>query len=252
MVFRRVVLAWLALSTATLFAVACGGSSPSGPSGTAGVRVEGTVLGGTAGAGITALSTGTAPSGPITVSVEGTSISVTVSGNGTFVLEGLPEGTFTLVFTQGGVTLGKVTVTDVSAGADVQVVVQVTGGTVILVQLKIQGQEQPGGGGSSSSSCLISGGTQGQPIELEGNVAPSPTFPTPTADAFSMQVNGQRASGLVDVTAGAAAYTCVGNAKSSDCKSQLRAGAKVHVSGTLTTCSTTAATVVATQVKIQK
>jgi hypothetical protein len=250
MAIRRVVLGGLFLSGAALLAVACGGSNPSGPSGTAGVRVEGTVLGGTAGAGITALSTGTAASGPITVSVEGTSISVTVSGNGTFVLEGLPEGTFTLVFTQGRVVLGKVKVTDVSAGAHVQIVVQVTGGTIILVQLKIQGQEQPRGGGSSS--CLIAGGTQGQPIELEGSVAPSPTLPTPTADAFSMQVNGQRSSGLVDVTAGAAAYTCVGNAKSSDCKSQLRAGAKVHVSGTLTTCTQQAATVVATQVKIQK
>ena len=148
MAIRRVVLAGLALSSAALFAVACGSSSPSGPSSTQGVRVQGTVLAATGSSGVSVRSTG-APSGAITVTVEGTSISVTVSGNGTFVLEGLPEGTFTLVFTQGGVTLGEVTVTDVAAGADVQIVVQVTGSSVVLVQLKIQGQEQPEGGGSS-------------------------------------------------------------------------------------------------------
>ena len=249
MAIRRVVLAGLALSSAALFAVACGSSSPSGPSSTQGVRVQGTVLAATGSSGVSVRSTG-APSGAITVTVEGTSISVTVSGNGTFELEGLPAGNFTLVFTRDGVLLGKVTVTNVTAGADVKIVVQVEGNVVILVQLTIEGQETPSPG--NASSCLVSGGTQGQPIELEGNVTTSPTFPTPTADAFSMQVNGQRASGLVDVTAGAAAYTCVGNAKSSDCKSQLRAGAKVHVSGTLTTCSATAATVVATKVKVQK
>lgn len=242
MVIRRVVLAGLALSAAALLAVACGSSSPSGPSSTQGVRVQGTVLGAAGSNGVSARSTG-APSRAITVAVEGTSISVTVSGNGTFVLEGLPAGTFTLVFTRDGVVLGRVTVTDVTAGADVQIVVQVSGSTVILVQLKIDGQEKPG----TSGSCTIAGGTEGQAIELEGNVAPTPT---PTSSAFSMQVNGQRASDLVAVNASTAIFTCVGNAKSSDCKAQLKGGSKVHVSGRLTKCSPPA--VDATQVKIQK
>jgi len=243
MSIRRLVLAGLVLSTAALFAVACGSSSPSGPSGTPGVRVQGTLLGAAASTGVAAQSTGTATSGPITVTVRGTSISVTISGNGTFELEGLPEGTFTLVFTQGGVVLGEVTVTDVAAGAEVKIIVQVSGNTVILVQLTIQGQETPG----TSSSCLISGGTPGQGIELEGNVASMTD-----ATTFKMDINGNRSSGLVDVSASAASFACVGNAKSADCKSQLNAGAKVHVGGTLTTCSPTAATVVATEVKIQK
>ena len=243
MSIRRLVLVGLVLSAAALFSLACGGSSPSGPSGTSGVRVQGTLLGAAAGTGVAALSTGTAASGPITVTVKGTSISVTISGNGTFELEGLPEGTFTLVFTQGGVVLGEVTVTDVSAGAEVKIIVQVSGNTVILVQLTIQGQETP----KTSSSCLISGGTQGQGIQLEGNVAS-----ITDATSFKMDVNGNRSAGLVDVSASAASFTCVGNAKSADCKSQLKAGAKVHVGGTLTACSPTAATVVATEVKIQK
>ncbi len=244
MVIRRFVRTGLALSAAGLFAVACGSGNPSGPSGTAGVRVEGTVLEGAASAGVHAQSTETAAaSGPIVVTVKGTSISVTVSGNGTFVLEGLPEGTFTLVFAQGGVTLGEVTVANVAAGADVKIVVQVTGGNVILVQLKIERPEEKG----TPSACLISGGIQDQPIELEGNVA------SITDDAnFKMDVNGNRSSGLVDVGHSGAALSCVGSAKSSDCKSRLAVGAKVHVSGTLTMCSPTAATVVASQVKIQK
>lgn len=69
---------------------------------------------------------------------------------------------------------------------------------------------------------------------------------------FKMDVNGNRSSGLVDVGYSAVNLSCVGSAKSSDCKSRLAVGAKVHVSGTLTLCSPTAATVVATQVKIQK
>jgi len=248
MTFRKFVLSRAILGVAALAAAGCGSSSPSGPSGTGSVRVEGTVLGGPAGVGVAARSTGTAQSagaasGPIIVTVTGTSISVTVSGNGTFEIEGLPEGTFTLVFTQGGVILGQVTVTNVAAGADVQVVVQVTGGTVILVQLKIQGQEKP----ESSTSCLISGGTVGQGIELEGDVAT-----IVNAASFKMDVNGNRSRGLADVSASAASFTCVGKAKSDDCKAQLQVGAKVHVSGTLTTCTPTAATVVATGVKIQK
>ncbi len=247
MSIRRFVRAGLALSAAAVFAAACGSSSPSEPSGTTAVRVEGTLLGGTGSAGFTALSsqTAAAESGPIVVTVKGTSISVTVSGNGTFVLEGLPEGSFTLVFTQGGVVLGEVTVTNVAAGAHVKIIVQMSGNTVILVQLTIEDQEKPG----DSSLCLISGGTAGQGIQLEGNVA---SISDTDGASFKMDVNGNRSSGLVDVSASAASFSCIGNAKSADCKSQLKPGAKVHVSGTLTACSPTAATVVATEVKIQK
>jgi hypothetical protein len=45
---------------------------------------------------------------------------------------------------------------------------------------------------------------------------------------------------------------CNGKKGSSDCKSNLVAGAKVHVRGNLMSCDTIAANVTATEVKIQK
>jgi hypothetical protein len=73
-----------------------------------------------------------------------------------------------------------------------------------------------------------------------------------------MQVNGNRVKptgggdGLVDVNAAAASFKCNGKPSTNDCKLQLVTGAKVHVRGTLTACSTSAASVTATEVMIQK
>jgi hypothetical protein len=47
----------------------------------------------------------------------------------------------------------------------------------------------------------------------------------------------------------------VGGAKTSsdaECKASVKSGAKVHVSGTLMTCTTSTANVTATEVKVQK
>jgi hypothetical protein len=237
----RLAFLLLAAAAAALTG-ACGG--PASPSGA--VVVRGTVLGATAGT-VTAQSgeaTASAAKGRITVTVaEDPSITVTVSGNGTFVLEGLPLGTFTLVFVQDGVTLGSVTVTGVSEGSDVKIVVRVDGSVVVVVELKVDDRDTD----ASTANCMINGGKAGQSIELEGNVASG------SVSSFRLQVNGNRASGLVDVsTSGPSTYECVGQAGKGDCPPSPLAGAKVHVRGTLASCTTSAALVNATEVKVQK
>jgi hypothetical protein len=138
-----------------------------------------------------------------------------------------------------------------SGDATVKVVVRVSGHAVVVVQLDIDGRAASPP--PPASACAISGGTVGQPIELEGAVGAL----TGTADspAFTMDVNGNRSRVLVQVDAGNATFRCVGNAKGGACLSHLQPGAKVHVSGTLESCTagpSAAATVEATEVKIQK
>jgi hypothetical protein len=239
---RRLALLLVGVLAGALGAAGCG-DSPSSPSGA--VVVRGTVLGAPAGS-LSAQSAGAVASsgaGAITVTVaEDPSITVTVSGNGTFVLEGLPLGTFTLVFQRDGVTLGTVRVTGVGAGAEVKVVVQVDGSVLVVVELKVDDQDAAG-----SASCIINGGRAGEGIELEGNVASG------TASLFKLQVNGNRASQLVDVsTSGPSSFQCVGQPGKGDCPPSPLAGSKVHVRGTLTSCSTSAALVTASEVKVQK
>jgi hypothetical protein len=71
---------------------------------------------------------------PITVTVDGEpSITTTVGDDGTFTLRGLPAGSFTLVFTQGGATLGTLTFQEVAANQQITITVEVVGGEVVLV-----------------------------------------------------------------------------------------------------------------------
>jgi hypothetical protein len=239
---RRLALLLVGVLAAGLGAAGCG-SSPNSPSGA--VVVRGTVLG--APGSLSAQSAGAVSSsgpGAITVTVaEDPSITVKVSGNGTFMLEGLPVGTFTLVFTRDGVTIGTVTVTGVGEGSEVKVVVQVNGSVLVVIELKVDDHDAE----SPNGSCIINGGRAGEGIELEGNVASG------TASLFKLQVNGNRASQLVDVsTSGPSSFQCVGQPGKGDCPPTPLAGSKVHVSGTLTSCSTSAALVTANEVKVQK
>jgi len=227
------------------------GSSPASPSG--GVKLQGVVLqDATGGAASASVSAQSAKPGKITVTVqEDPTISVTVSSNGTFEIQGLPAGGFTLLFSVNGAPVGTIAITAVGEGTTVKIVVKVTEQEVELVDMETDGDEATGGlppstGGPTNSACMISGGRMGDRIELEGNVdsVSSTLF-------FKLRVNGNRASGLVDVAASGASYKCNGN-KTADCKASLKAGAKVHVRGNLTNCSTTAASVTAIEVKIQK
>lgn len=240
---RSQVLLPAVIAVLALTLSACGSSSPTSPSGTsAGVNLHGLAMGqssasASSSSGFRAMSTGSS----ITVTVQGTSISTTISANGTFELEGLPAGTFTLVFSSNGVTLGTITITSVPTQGEVNVVVQITATTVVLVKVEVNGTDTTD---NQTKTCLISGGTVGSSIELEGSVSSA------SGKTFQMSLNGERAAGPVTVDASTASFDCAGIKGTCDA-TLLKAGAKVHVSGTLTTCSLTAAQVKATQVKFQ-
>jgi hypothetical protein len=227
-----------------LIAGGCGSDSPTAPA-AGGVVVEGVVVGGTASVSAADLQSSAAAARKVTVKVEGTTLTVDVSANGTFKLEGVPSGTFTLVFLQDGVEIGRVVVT---AGDDmeVKIVVQVTGSTIVVIELKVEGRDtdKP----ASSSSCGVNGASLGQGLELEGNVSSG------NSSAFKLSVNG-RAGFPIDVNAASASYRCIGQAKTSseaECKAAVKTGAKVHVSGSLASCTASSATVTASEVKVQK
>jgi len=249
--FFRVTRAVLVL-TAAASLWRCG-SSPTAPSG-GGVRLQGVVLQDatavSARAGVSAQSTASA--GKIVVTVrENPSLSVTVSGNGTFEIQGLPASGFTLVFTVNGVTVGQIAITAVAEGTTVKIVVNVSAQRVELVDLETDNdtnddKTKTGTGDQGTKTCMIEGGRVGAGIELEGNVDSG------GSSQFKLRVNGNRSSGLVDVAASGASYKCNGKKGDSDCKANLKPGVKVHVRGNLTSCSTSAASVTATEVMIQK
>lgn len=244
---RLVLMRWAAVVIAGLVAVACGGESPTGANGS-GVVVQGVVLGD--GASVSAADTRApqaAQAKKVTVKVEGTTLTVDVNANGTFQLTGIPSGTFTLVFLADGVEVGRVVVT-AGDGSEVKIVVQVTAGQLIVVEIKIEDGSGSNTDPANTSSCSVNGGKLGQKIELEGNVASG------SSASFEMTVNG-RSGNPIKVNASSASFKCIGGAKTSsdaECKASVKTGAKVHVSGTLMTCTTSSAEVTATEVKVQK
>ena len=246
---RRVLLAWIAVAAA-VFAPACGSDSPSSPSGGGGVAVQGVVLGdGVSFAASSGTNPSTAKAKKITVKVEGTTITAEVSANGTFELKGIASGTFTLIFLVDGVEIGRVLIS-AEEGSEVKIVVQVKDSVLVVVEIKVEGAEPTASPSPASTpaACVVDGGRVGQGIELEGDVSSG------TSAAFKMAVNG-RASTLVDVNASSASFRCIGGAKAAtdaECKASVKAGAKVHVRGTLMTCTTSTAGVTAAEVKVQK
>jgi hypothetical protein len=248
--FRR--LACLCLLAGAALSVACGGGSPSSPSpsSAASVAIRGVVLGVSGSAGpLTASAAGTQAAGgsTITVTVEGTGLTTTVSASGTFSIEGVPGGTFTLIVKKDGVEIGRVEIT-AAAGSEVKITLQIQSSTLVVVEIKV---EAPAGASPSptASACGISGGRVGAGIELEGDVDSG------TSAGFQMRVNGERSSVLVGiVTSAATGFKCNGGAKLTDaqCKAAVTGGAKVHVSGRLDTCDAGGTTVSASQVMVQK
>ena len=106
------------------------GQGPTAPSGE--IVLRGSLVGSSTSA--TALSTGrTQSAGAITVTVQGTAISTTVAADGSFTLRGLPEGSFTLVFTRDGAPLGQLTFDAVNANQEITITVRLSGDTVVLV-----------------------------------------------------------------------------------------------------------------------
>jgi hypothetical protein len=202
------------------------------------------VLGG--GASVSAADTQTSASSAkkVTVKVEGTSLTVDVSASGTFQFTDIPSGTFTLIFLVDGVEIGRVVVT-AEEGSEVKIVVQVTDSTLVLVEIKVENPEEPADDDDTASSCVVNGGKAGERIELEGTVASG------SSTQFDLTATG-RSSAAVVVNASSASFKCIGSAKttSAECKASVKTGARVHVRGTLMSC--TAAQVTANEVKVQK
>ncbi|HKC12387.1 MAG TPA: hypothetical protein VKI41_10175 [Vicinamibacteria bacterium] len=143
---KWLVLGIMVVSVAALAAAGCGSSSPSSPSATAKGKVvlKGVMLGAPTASGqpgaVSALAAGP---GKITVTVkENTTITTTVSSNGTFELEGVPEGSFTLVFTSTTTVIGTITVPG-GATQEINIVVNVTVNVVVTVKIEIDGHEVP-------------------------------------------------------------------------------------------------------------
>ncbi len=246
---RGYFVVWGLAALASLTLSACG-SNPTSPSSAAGVTLRGVAMGSGVGLapadGVRGLSTKTAAGGTSSIVVtvqENSSITTTISANGTFELEGLPAGTFTLVFSSNGVTLGTITITSVPNQAEIDLVVQITSSSVVMVNVKVNGSDETETQTTPTNACLIAGGAVGAGIELEGSIS------TVSGKTFEMSVNGQRASGLVKVDATTAGFDCAGIKGTCDA-TLIAVGAKVHVSGTVTSCSAPAA-VKATQVKFQ-
>jgi hypothetical protein len=240
---RRYGLLLAVVASFGLLLAGCGGS-PTSPSGMGVVNLHGVALGANTASSASGLHAMSGSSG-ITVTVQGTSTTTTISANGTFELDGLPAGTITLTFTRNGVTLGTITITNVPGTAEINLVVQITA-TVVLVKVEINGTDTTAD--NETKTCLIDGGTVMQGIELEGEVS---SLVSGSTTSFVMAVNGQRAAGgTVTVDASHATFDCAGVKGTCDA-TLLKAGQKVHVSGTLNSCTLTTAMVTATQVKFQ-
>jgi len=121
--------------------VACGDDNPASPSGAGGVTVKGVLLG--EGAAFTASSAANSSAGPIEVMVEGTSISVVISGNGTWVLEDCPAGDFTLVFLQDGKEIGRIEITAEDV-LEIDVLVKIVDSEVVLIKINFDGDDGDG------------------------------------------------------------------------------------------------------------
>jgi hypothetical protein len=133
---RAMLVAAVAVAVAGL--VACGGDSPFAPTSVNGSNVvlHGTVLSlvPALSVGFTASSTG--DDSTITVTVEEEpEISASVDSRGQFVLRGLPDGSFTIVFeTVEGTELGTLTFDSVLPNQELTISVEFTDGAVVLVE----------------------------------------------------------------------------------------------------------------------
>ena len=123
--------AFLLVILAATVAIGCGGN-PAGPDSGQGIVVRGSVQGtGT----LRAASSGAASAATVTVTVaENTALKTTVGGDGSFTLRGLPEGGFTLVFSNGAIELGRLSFSEVRPNQEITVSVQVSDSGVVLVE----------------------------------------------------------------------------------------------------------------------
>lgn len=125
------------------------------------------------------------------------------------------------------------------------------GQSLLAHEIKLQGDLEDGDDGDDGSAdCAVSGGRAGERIELQGTVQSG------SAAAFVLDVQGNRSRVPVPVDAASASFECSPasgpNAPTLEqCKARVTAGARVHVRGTLTSCSATAAAARASVVRVQ-
>lgn len=154
-------------------------------------------------------------------------------------------------------------VLDVTAGRRVHVkgvwlAMEASSQPVLAHEIKLQDDDDDGededddeDDDGDRGDCAIAGGRVGERIELQGAVASG------TAAAFTLRVEGNRASSPVQVDGSSASFECSPasgpNAPTpAQCQASVAAGARVHVKGSLTTCSAAAAAVRASSVRVQK
>jgi major membrane immunogen (membrane-anchored lipoprotein) len=142
----------VAVAAAALALAACGDSNPASPSGTGGVTVKGVLLG--EGAAFTASSAAGSSAGPITVVVEGTSISVTISGNGTFELEDVPAGDLTLIFLQDGEEIGRIEI-KAEDGVEVDILVKIVDSKIVLMKIDFDDEDNDDGDDGDGSKVTV-------------------------------------------------------------------------------------------------
>jgi hypothetical protein len=179
---------------------------------------------------------------PITITVlQFPSLQTTVNPGETAVINGLPPGSYTLVFTQNGVTIGTQSIVGVQPGEQIQITVVFDGGSFVMVVVIIGNPTLP-----PPTPCTVDGQSVGASLTVEGVVVSG------NAQAFREDRNGDHVQDLFDVQAASASYICVGRAKRGTCQSSLQAGSQVHVTGALLGCRGSVVVLNATEVKIQQ
>src|SRR5262245_13910311 len=114
-----------------LIAAACGGSSPTDPSGAGGAKITGQLVSPGQGSTRSMQAVGASPSAQgLTVSVSGTGISAPVSGN-QFSLSGVPSGPLSLRFSGNGMD-SELGLAPVEGSEDIDLTVSLNGSSVTL------------------------------------------------------------------------------------------------------------------------
>jgi hypothetical protein len=179
---------------------------------------------------------------PVTITVlQVPSIHTTVNLGETAVITGLPPGSYTLVFTQNGTVIGTQNVVGVQPGEQLQITVVFDGGSYVMVVVVIGNASPP-----APTPCTVDGRPVGATLTVEGVVLSG------DGNAFRGDRNGTNAQDLFDIEAASASYVCVGLTKRGGCKSNLKAGSQVHVTGALLGCRGSVVVLDATEVMVQK
>jgi hypothetical protein len=136
---RKVNAVWVVALLGALLAAGCGvvdnltgGSDGDGP------IVRGRFLSEKLGGGGVSAFSAAADDIRVTV-LEDPAIDVKVSGDGTFVLRGLPSGRFTVIFTQGGAEIGRQVFEEVQPNHEITVTLEVVDGEVVVIDEKRTG-----------------------------------------------------------------------------------------------------------------